>query len=259
MTEQQSGVVVFGPGRLKRCEWVREDDPALTRYHDIEWATATHSPAALFETLTLGVFQAGLGWLTVFHKRDAFREAFKGFEPEEVARMAAKDVELLLGNKGIIRNRAKIEATVHNARLVADAKNSLDSLAWAVVPGRHPRPRRWADVPSSSPDSVILSKALRAAGYRFVGPTSVYSFMQTVGIVDDHLVGCFRARLEFTCHRPVPAPAFPPPTSSPSTTPHPGPRAPGHAPTPPAGQHTQDRTTRLPLAAARPRPQQRLP
>jgi DNA-3-methyladenine glycosylase I len=150
----------MGPGRR----------PRAYRYHDIEWATATHSPAALFETLTLGVFQAGLGWLTVFHKRDAFREAFKGFEPEEVARMVRKDVELLLGNKGIIRNRAKIEATVHNARLVTDGKNSLDSLAWAVVPGRHPRPRRWADVPSNSPDSVILSKALRAAVYRFIGP-----------------------------------------------------------------------------------------
>jgi DNA-3-methyladenine glycosylase I len=188
------GVVVFDTDGKPRCEWVSAAEPEMLRYHDTEWGTPTHDPVALFETLSLGVFQVGLGWMTVFHKRDAFRRAFHGFDPARVAKMTPKDVDRLLTDEHIIRNRAKIEATVHNAGLVLAADRSLDDLAWSNVPAKHSGgPLHWKDAPTNSAEAEALTGELKAEGYKFVGPTSVYAFMQTVGVVNDHVRGCFRA------------------------------------------------------------------
>ena len=186
--------VRVGPDGRARCAWVG-DDGEYRRYHDEEWGRPLHGDRALFEKLSLEGFQAGLSWITILRKRPRFREAFAGFEPEAVARFGADDVERLLADPGIIRNRAKIEATISNARLVAGlADGELDALLWSFAPAApRPRPRGVADLPATTPESDAGSTALRKKGFRFVGSTTLYALMQSAGMVDDHVAGCWRA------------------------------------------------------------------
>jgi len=185
-----------GPDGLARCGWVG-DDPEYRRYHDEEWGRPLHGDRALYEKLCLEGFQAGLSWITILRKRPHFREVFAGFEPEAVAAFTETDVDRLMGDTGIIRNRAKILATIDNARVVlAMQPGELDALLWSFAPPPRPeseRPRDFSQVPAVTPASTALSKALRKLGFRFVGPTTVYAHMQSSGMVDDHLVGCHRA------------------------------------------------------------------
>jgi DNA-3-methyladenine glycosylase I len=147
----------------------------------------------MFEALTLGVFQVGLSWAIVFAKRDAFRKAFRGFDVAKVAAMTARDVDRLLQNASIIRNRGKIQATVDNARAMISSTPSLAALAKSYEITRKRAPRSLADLPTSTPQAEAFAKELKSQGYRFVGPTSVYAFMQNVGVINDHIHGCFRA------------------------------------------------------------------
>jgi DNA-3-methyladenine glycosylase I len=192
-TKSHSGVVVSAIDGKPRCEWVSEDEPELLRYHDTVWGTPSHDPTVVFEALSLGVFEAGLGWLTVFHKRDAFQDAFYHFDPERVATMTSRDVTRLLMNEHIIRNRAKIEATVNNAVVATSGDRPLADVAWDFAASKVSHPKRWGDVRVDSPEAKALSAELKSEGYKFVGPTSVYAFMQSIGVVNDHIRGCFRA------------------------------------------------------------------
>ncbi|BDV29499.1 DNA-3-methyladenine glycosylase I [Microbacterium terricola] len=171
------------------------EDPEYIRYHDEEWGVPLHGDRALFEKLSLEGFQAGLSWITILRKRPHFREVFAGFDPAVIAAFGPDDVERLMGDAGIIRNRAKIEATISNARLMLETEDGeLDQLLWsfAPAPGRA-RPLSFAEVPAVTPESTAMSKALRRRGFRFVGPTTMYALMQSAGMVDDHLVGCWRS------------------------------------------------------------------
>lgn len=185
--------VIVGHDGRARCAWAGAGDTAFGRYHDEVWGVRTYDEPAMFEALTLGVFEAGLSWSIVFGKRDAFREAFHDFDVARVAAMTDQDVGRLLQNPSIIRNRAKIKATVDNARAMMSASPSLPALAKSYEGNRELPPRSIADIPSSTPQAQALAKQLKAQGYRFVGPTSVYAFMQNVGMVNDHVRGCFRA------------------------------------------------------------------
>jgi DNA-3-methyladenine glycosylase I len=185
--------VIIGDDGRPRCGWVRSGDPAPVRYHDEVWGTRTYDESALFEALTLGVFEAGLSWSIVFGKRDGFRKAFHGFDVARVAAMTDRDVERLLRDPSIIRNRAKIRATVENARAIRSASPSLAELGRSYESDRERAPRSLADLPRSTTQAEAFAKTLKSQGYRFVGPTSVYAFMQNVGIVNDHIHGCFRA------------------------------------------------------------------
>jgi DNA-3-methyladenine glycosylase I len=185
--------VIVGDDGKRRCAWLVSDDPASVRYHDEVWGTPTYDEAALFEALTLGVFEVGLSWAIVFGKRDAFRKAFHNFHVPEVAAMNERDVDRLVGDASIIRNRAKIQATVDNARAMRSASPTLAELAKSYAITRTRSPRSIADLPSSTPEAASFAKQLKSQGYRFVGPTSVYAFMQNVGVVNDHVHGCFRA------------------------------------------------------------------
>ena len=185
--------VIIGDDGRARCAWAGAGDSASTHYHDEVWGTRTDDESAMFEALTLGVFEAGLSWSVVFGKRDAFRKAFHDFDVAKVAAMTDRDVDRLVQNPSIIRNRAKIQATVDNARAMMSSSPSLPELAKSYEQTRKRAPRSVADLPSSTPQAEALAKQLKAQGYRFVGPTSVYAFMQNVGIVNDHVHGCFRA------------------------------------------------------------------
>ncbi len=187
---------------LPRCWWsgsVAAGDAAMVRYHDEEWGIQMRDPVELFERLALESFQAGLSWSTILRKRPAFRAAFEGFDPSIVARYDATDVGRLMADAGIVRNRAKIEATIGNAREYVDLATAtpggfagyLDTFV-PPPPPRQPPTATAADLPAFSPAAQALSTALRARGFRFVGPTIVYAFLQSVGWVDDHLPGCFR-------------------------------------------------------------------
>ncbi len=186
--------LLTGPDERARCGWVG-DDAEYRRYHDEEWGTPLHGDRPLFEKMALEGFQAGLSWITILRKRPRFREVFAGFEPEAVAAFEENDIERLMADAGIIRNRAKIEATIGNARLVLEmADGELDALMWSFAPeARGIRPASLADVPAVTPESTALSKELRRRGFRFVGPTTMYALMQSTGMVDDHVVGCWRA------------------------------------------------------------------
>ena len=188
-----SSDVIIGHDGKPRCAWVGAGDTALVRYHDEVWGARTYEESAMFEALTLGVFEVGLSWSIVFGKRDAFRRAFRDFDVARVAAMTARDVDRLVQDASIIRNRAKIEATVENARAMMTASPSLVSLAKSYEITRKRAPRSVADLPKSTPHAEAFAKQLKSQGYRFVGPTSVYAFMQNVGVVNDHVHGCFRA------------------------------------------------------------------
>ena len=185
--------VIIGYDGRPRCAWAGAGDTALGRYHDQVWGTRTYDDAAMFEALTLGVFEVGLSWSVVFGKRDAFRTAFRGFDVAEVAAMTERDVDRLVTDASIIRNRAKIQASVDNARTMLSASPSLAALARSYESTRKRAPRSIADLPASTPQASEFAKQLKSQGYRFVGPTSVYAFMQNVGVVNDHVHGCFRA------------------------------------------------------------------
>ena len=187
-----SDVIIGHDGRT-RCAWAGTNDTALVRYHDKVWGTRTGDESALFEALTLGVFQAGLSWEIVFGKRDAFQKVFRGFDVAKVARMTSRDVSRLLEDASIIRNRAKIEGTVNNARAMMSASPTLAELAKTYKVDRKRPLRSLAEIPTSSPEAEAFAKQLKSQGYRFIGPTSVYAFMQNIGAVNDHIHGCFRA------------------------------------------------------------------
>jgi len=184
--------VITAADGVTRCRWATETGRDLIAYHDLEWGTPTHDETALFEALVLTYFENGLSWATVFDKRDNFRKAFHGFNPAAVAAMTPDDVERLMADSSIVRNRRKIEATLHNARLLS--KCSLSQLVWQHQPREHHRLRSWADGRMLSPESRQLSATLREAGFRLVGPVVAHSFMQTVGIENGHFEGCFRAQ-----------------------------------------------------------------
>jgi DNA-3-methyladenine glycosylase I len=176
---------------MSRC--FGDGDPLYEAYHDEEWGFPVTDERGLFERLCLEGFQSGLSWITILRKRDAFRAAFAGFAPDAVARFGADDVERLLADAGIVRNRAKIEATVANARATVDLRDGgtpLDEVVWAHRPEPMPAPTSFADVPAQLPEALALAKALKKAGFRFVGPTTVYAAMQACGLVNDHLATC---------------------------------------------------------------------
>jgi DNA-3-methyladenine glycosylase I len=176
-----------------RCQWA--STPEYITYHDDEWGRPLHGETALFERLCLEAFQSGLSWLIILRKRPAFRVAFAGFDVDEVARFGDDDVDRLLADPGIVRNRAKILAAVANARAVRDAvPEGLDALLWSFAPAaERSRPRSAAEIPATSPESAAMARELKRRGFRFVGPTTAYALMQATGMVDDHVVGCWRA------------------------------------------------------------------
>jgi DNA-3-methyladenine glycosylase I len=188
--------VVRGDDDVTRCFWCA-GDPLYRSYHDREWGFPLADDQRLFEKIALEGFQAGLSWLTILRKRENFRRAFRGFAIEEVARMGARDVARLLGDAGIIRHRAKIESAIHNAKRalrLIDRHGSLASFVWRFEPPAKERPRRLTRAAvvklTETPTSQAISKALRAEGFTFVGPTTMYAFMQAMGLVNDHLEGC---------------------------------------------------------------------
>jgi len=180
---------------LSRCAWVPGADPPYVAYHDEEWGVPSHDERHLFELLVLEGAQAGLSWSTILRKRENYRRAFAGFDAAKVARFGQKDVERLMADAGIVRNRLKIESAVANARAVLEL-DSLDELLWSFVGGR-PLQNKWetvAQVPPETEESKAMSKELKRRGFRFVGPTVCYAFMQACGLVNDHTVDCFRYR-----------------------------------------------------------------
>jgi DNA-3-methyladenine glycosylase I len=191
----EAGLITGADGR-PRCWWCGTD-PLYVAYHDREWGVPVTDEVRLFEKLCLEGFQAGLSWLTILRKRPAFRQAFADFVPERVAAFDDGDVARLLADTGIVRNRAKIEATIHNARRyleLAENGEGLAELAWRHAPAQTSVPRTRAEVPSQTPESQALARELKRRGWRFVGPTTVYAFMEAMGLVDDHLEGCLASR-----------------------------------------------------------------
>ena len=189
--------LVTGDDGVDRCSWAGTD-AEYQRYHDTEWGFALHGDRPLFEKLSLEGFQAGLSWITILRRRENFRAAFHGFEIDKVAAMTPAEADALMQDTGIIRNRAKIEATIANARiaaqLTAESPGALDRLIWDFAPPRRQTPpATFAEIPAVTDESTAMSKALRGLGFRFVGPTTLYALMQSSGIVDDHVAGCFRA------------------------------------------------------------------
>jgi len=182
-------------GSVVRCPWTGSD-PLYERYHDEEWGVPHADDQRLFEKLVLEGFQAGLSWLTILRKRESFRRAFHGFDAERIAGFGSADVERLMGDAGIVRNRLKIEAAVESAKayLALREKGTLAAFLWGLVDGRPIQNcyRSMAEVPPETEHSKRISKALKAAGFRFVGPTTVYAFMQSTGMVNDHLMTCHR-------------------------------------------------------------------
>jgi DNA-3-methyladenine glycosylase I len=180
--------LVVGADGLARCPW--GTTPDYLSYHDTEWGRPVRDDDGLFERLSLEAFQSGLSWITILRKRPAFRAAFAGFEIAKVAEFTDADVERLLGDAGIVRNRSKIEAAIANARAALDLPAGLAALIWGYAPAPSPRPAALAQVPATTPESKALAKRLRVEGFRFVGPTTAYALMQATGLVDDHLAGC---------------------------------------------------------------------
>ena len=189
--------LVTGDDGVARCSWAGTD-AEYQRYHDTEWGFPLHGDRPLFEKLSLEGFQAGLSWITILRRRETFRAAFHSFDIARVAAMTPADADALMQNAGIIRNRAKIEATIANAaialELTAESPGALDELMWGFAPPpREAPPASFAQIPAVTDESAAMSKALRALGFRFVGPTTLYALMQSSGMVDDHVTGCWRA------------------------------------------------------------------
>lgn len=182
----------------KRCTWCG-DDPLYVEYHDLEWGIPVHDDRKLFEMLTLEGAQAGLSWITILRKREGYREAFDEFDPEKICRYRARKIESLLKNPGIVRNRLKVQSTVTNAQIfldLAQSEGSFDSYIWSFI-GSSPRINRFktlSDIPSKTPESDAMSKDLKRRGFKFVGSTICYAFMQAVGMVNDHTTDCYRHR-----------------------------------------------------------------
>ncbi|UTT66840.1 DNA-3-methyladenine glycosylase I [Janibacter sp. CX7] len=185
--------VVVGEDGLARPTWA-STDPLIRDYYDTEWGMPVRDEQGLFERISLEAFQSGLSWATILRKRPAFRTAFDGFDPEVVAAYGDDDVERLMADAGIVRNRAKILATIGNAAATVRLREDggLVDFVWSFQPEQTPRPRTIAEVPTRSPESLALSKALRARGFSFVGPTTMYALMEAVGIVDTHLLHSHR-------------------------------------------------------------------
>jgi DNA-3-methyladenine glycosylase I len=188
-----------GPDGKPRCDWATSTEDYI-RYHDDEWGRPVTDDRGLYERISLEAFQSGLSWLTILRKREGFRAAFQGFDFERVARFDEADVERLMADAAIVRNRAKIDATIANARALAElhaAGESLSALIWSFAPENDGAPRSLEDVASITPESKALAKELKHRGFRFVGPTTAYAGMQACGIVNDHLEGCHvRAEVE---------------------------------------------------------------
>ena len=179
---------------LVRCDWAAgrpgPDFELYRDYHDQEWGRPLHGRVPLFERMSLEAFQSGLSWLIILRKRENFRKAFAGFDPEKVARFDDADVARLMADQGIVRNRAKIEATIANARAAADVAD-LSELLWSFAPAPRPRPATSAEVPATTTESTAMARELKRRGFRFVGPTTAYALMQATGMVDDHLRACW--------------------------------------------------------------------
>jgi DNA-3-methyladenine glycosylase I len=175
-----------------RCGWATAT-PDYVAYHDEEWGTPLHGERNLFERLSLEAFQSGLSWLIILRKRAGFRAAFADFDVDAVAGFDEADRARLLADAGIVRNRAKIDATIANAQAIRDGVEDLDALLWSFAPAAHERPQTLADVRATSPESVAMAKELKRRGLRFVGPTTAYALMQATGMVDDHIATCWRA------------------------------------------------------------------
>ena len=188
-----SADVRVGPDGVARCAWVG-DDPEYRRYHDEEWGRPLHGDRPLFEKMSLEGFQAGLSWITILRKRPRFREVFAGFDPAVIAAFGPSDIERLMADAGIIRNRLKIEATISNAQLMLELEEGeFDAFMWSFAPTSWPRPQTFAEVAATTAESDAMSRALRKRGFRFVGSTTMYALMQSAGMVDDHVEGCWRA------------------------------------------------------------------
>jgi DNA-3-methyladenine glycosylase I len=185
-----AGLVVGDDGRA-RCFW-GGSTPDYVGYHDTEWGRPLRGDDALFERMSLEAFQSGLSWITILRKRPAFRAAFDNFSIAKVASFSEADAARLMADPGIVRNRMKVDATLHNARVAADLAGGLSALLWSFAPSpRPPRPATRAEVPATTPESTALAKALKKRGFKFVGPTTAYALMQATGMVDDHLAGCW--------------------------------------------------------------------
>jgi len=190
--------LVRGDDGLLRCPW-GASTPDYQRYHDDEWGRPVHGDDAVFERITLEAFQSGLSWITILRKREGFRAAFAGFDIAVVASYDDADRARLLADAAIVRNRAKIDATITNARAALDlvqdqGEGALDRLVWSYAPDAPSRPRTLSDVPATTPSSIALSRDLKEKGFAFVGPTTMYAAMQAMGLVDDHVRGCWVAR-----------------------------------------------------------------
>jgi DNA-3-methyladenine glycosylase I len=190
MTTARPGAAAGPDGRL-RCPWAL-GSPEYLAYHDQEWGCPVRDDTGMFERLSLEAFQSGLSWLTILRKRENFRSAFKGFDISAVADYGPGDVTRLLADPGIVRNRAKIDAVIRNARAARDLPDGLASLVWRHADGEARAPDTLADVPSWTPESKALAAELRRHGFSFTGPVTAYATMQSCGVVDDHLTGCFR-------------------------------------------------------------------
>jgi len=184
---------LVGPDGVPRCDWANTAVD-YAEYHDTEWGFECRGAAALFERLSLEAFQSGLSWLTILRKRPAFRVAFADFRPERVAEFDADDRARLLADPNIVRNRAKIVATIENARATCELDTPLEGLMWSFAPSRQrSRPASRTEVPATTPESRALARELKRRGFTFVGPTTCYAMMQATGMVDDHVRGCWRA------------------------------------------------------------------
>jgi DNA-3-methyladenine glycosylase I len=203
---------VAGPDGKLRCPWAVSTEDYLA-YHDTEWGRPVRGDEALYERLCLEAFQSGLSWITILRKRENFRRAFAGFWPERVAAFTTTDIERLLSDPGIVRNRAKIAAAIENARLVVDLGSRFAEiiLSYRVIGGPRPAAGEWR---ATSPESIAMARELKDLGFRFVGPTTAYATMQAIGLVDDHVVGCF-----------APPPVWPEANSTPETRPKPEPES----------------------------------
>jgi DNA-3-methyladenine glycosylase I len=183
-----TGLVIGEDGR-PRCFW-GTGTPEYTAYHDDEWGRPVRTDDGLFERLTLEAFQSGLAWITILRKREAFRRAFDGFSIEKVAAYGPDDGARLMADTGIVRNRMKVDAALHNARVAAGLPDGLAELLWSYAPAPKPRPATRADVPALTPESTAMAKDLKKRGFKFVGPTTAYALMQATGMTDDHIEGC---------------------------------------------------------------------